>query len=226
VIDFIPKNREQKNAFALKNPRLTVKLFEKDDNEPKTISFGADNQERKAVYADIGILDEVVLLDNKLFSKLDITDISLLYKYLLVINEDLTARIQIKTSDKEYLVSKTEDKWTLEKPEKKKLETIKVKEVLWSLGDVKLTDIVDESGKPDLSAFGLQNPAIKVNLLDDKGNNLESLFIGTKVKDTDALFAMTDKSKTIFSIEPKLRDEIINSIKALLINPPQSDTKK
>jgi len=38
------------------------------------------------------------------------------------------------------------------------------------------------------------------------------------------LFAITDKSKTIYSIEPKLRDEIISSIKALLINPPQSDT--
>ena len=106
------------------------------------------------------------------------------------------------------------------------MEKVKANEVLWSLGDVKFTDIADESGKPDLSAFGLQNPAIKVNLLDDKGNNLESLFIGTKVKGADVLFAMTDKSKTIYSIEPKLRDEIINSIKALLINPPQNDTKE
>jgi len=224
VIDFIPKDREQKNAFALKNPRLTVKLYEKDNTEPKTISFGADNQPTESVYADIGILDEVVLLDRELFSKLDITDMSLQHKYLLSISEDKTARIQIKTSDNEYLASKTEDKWTLEKPEKKKLKAIKVKEVLWSLGDVKFTDIVDESEKPDLSAFGLQNPAIKVNLRDDKGKNLESLFISTKVKDADVLFAITDKSKTIYSIEPKLRDEIISSIKALLINPPQSDT--
>ena len=224
MIDFIPKDREQKNAFALKNPRLTVKLYEKDNTEPKTISFGADNQPTESVYADIGILDEVVLLDRELFSKLDITDMSLQHKYLLSISEDKTARIQIKTSDNEYLASKTEDKWTLEKPEKKKLKAIKVKEVLWSLGDVKFTDIVDESEKPDLSAFGLQNPAIKVNLRDDKGKNLESLFISTKVKDADVLFAITDKSKTIYSIEPKLRDEIISSIKALLINPPQSDT--
>tara|TARA_B100000315_G_scaffold59856_2_gene54295 strand:- start:5073 stop:6872 length:1800 start_codon:yes stop_codon:yes gene_type:complete len=226
VIDFISKNKEKKNAFALKNPRLTVKLFEKDSAKPNTISFGADNQERKAVYADTGSLDEVVLIDNELFSKLDITEISLQYKYLLLINEDETARIHIKTSDKEYLIYRTEDKWTIEKPEKKKLETIKVKEVLWNLGDVKLTDIVEKSGKPDLSAFGLQNPAIKVNLQDDKGNDLESLFIGTKVKEANVLFAMTDKSNTIYSIEPKLRDEMMNSIKALLINPPRSDTKE
>ncbi len=226
VIDFIPKNKDQEDAFALKNPRLTVKLFEKDDSEPKTISFGADNQPRDAVYADTGSPDEVVLIDNEFFSKFNITDISLQYKHLLVLDENKIARIRIKTSDKEYLVSKTEDKWTLDKPEKKKLETMKVKEILWSLGDVKFIDIADESGKPDLSAFGLQKPAMKVNLMDNKGNNLESLFISTKIKDADLLFAMTDKSKTIYSIEPKLRDGIINSIKALLINPPQSDTKE
>jgi hypothetical protein len=72
----------------------------------------------------------------------------------------------------------------------------------------------------------LQNPNIKVNLLDDKGNNLESLIIGTKIKNTEVLFAMTDKSKTIYSIEPKLHDEIINSVKSLLIDKPQSETKK
>ncbi len=226
VIDFIPKKMEKKNAFALKNPRLTVKFFEKDKTEPKTISFGSHNQMKKAVYADTGSPDEVVLLDSEFFKKLDITEISLRHKYLLAINEDKTARIQIKTLDEEYLVSKAEDKWTLHKPEKKKLETVKVKEVLWSLGDVKLSDLIDESGKPDLSAFGLQNPAMKVNLLDDKENNLESLFIGTKVKDADVLFAMTDKSKAIYSIESKQSDEILKRIKALLINPPQSDKKK
>tara|TARA_B100000959_G_C14967169_1_gene618252 strand:+ start:165 stop:1964 length:1800 start_codon:yes stop_codon:yes gene_type:complete len=226
IIDFIPKNRDQVNDFALKNPRLTVKLFEKDDSEPKIIAFGALNQERKAVYADIGIPDEVVMLNKELFSKLDITEISLQHKYLLVINEEKTARIQIKISDKEYLLSKMEDKWTIEKPEKKKLETIKVKEILWSLGDVKFTDIVNKNGKPDLSSLGLQNPNIKVNLLDDKGNKLESLIIGTKVKNAEVFFAMTDKSKTIYSIEPKLHDEIINSVKSLLIDKPQSDTKK
>lgn len=227
VIDFIPKNKDQEDAFALKNPRLTVKLFEKDDSEPtKTISFGADNQPGDAVYADIGGPGEVVLIDREFFRKFNITDISLQYKHLLDLDEDKIARIRIKTEDREYLLSKIKDEWTLDKPEKKKLETIKAREILWSLGDIKFTDIADESGKPDLSAFGLQQPAIKVDLLDSKGNNLESIFISTKIKDVDFLFAMTDKSKTIYSIEPKLYDEIISSIKALLINPPQSDTKQ
>ena len=218
VIDFIPRNKDEKNAFDLKNPRLIVKLFEKDNSEAKTISFGADNQPKGAVYADTGSPDEVVLLDNEFFSKLNITDIFLQYKHLLVLDEDKIAHIQIKTENKEYFLSNIKDEWTLDKPEKKKLKTIKAKEILWSLGNIKFTDIVAESSEPDLSAFGLQKPAIKVNLLDNKGNNLESIFISRKIEDIDLLFAMTDKSKTIYSIEQRLNDDLLNNIKKLMDN--------
>ncbi len=215
VKDFIPNKEKQKDIFALKNPRLTVKLFVKNDNKPETISFGADNQPGKTVYANTGSLDEVLLIDHDLFSKLNITEISLQHKYLLALEEDKIAHIQIKTKGKEYFLSNTNNEWALDKPEKKKLEPITVKEIIWSLGNIKFTDILDEGEKKDLTAFGLQNPALKVNLLDDKKNIIESLLLSAKTKDADSLFGMTEKSKTIYSIESRLKDELLDNIKIL-----------
>lgn len=219
VIDFIPEytnNKKQKDVFALKNPRLTVKVFEKNVSEPKFISFGSDNQQGEAVYANTGSPDEFVLLEKEIFNKLNITEITLRNKYLLLIEEDKIARVQIEAEGKEYLLTYSKNNWALKKPEKKNLDVLKAKEILWSLGDIKFTDIVNENGKADLAAFGLEKPVIKVSLLDEKESNLESVFIGTKIKNKDLLYAMTDKSKTIYSIDLKFKDELINNLNNLL----------
>jgi hypothetical protein len=133
----------------------------------------------------------------------------------LALEEDKIAHIQIKTEGKEYFLSNTNNEWALDKPEKKKLEPIIVKEIIWSLGNIKFTDILDEGEKKDLTAFGLQNPALKVNLLDDKKNIIESLLLSAKTKDADSLFGMTEKTKTIYSIESRLKDELLDNIKIL-----------
>lgn len=222
IIDFIPEHpndKKQKDTFALKNPRLTVKVFEKDVSEPKFISFGSDNQPREAVYANTGNQDEFVLVAKEFFNKLNITDITLRNKYLLILEEDKIACVQIETEGKEYLITNSKDGWALNKPENKKLDNLKAKEILWSLGDIKFIDIINETGEGDLAAFGLEKPAIKVSLLDEKEINLESIFIGAEIKDKDLLYAMTDKSKTIYSIDLKFKDELINNLNNLLTPP-------
>lgn len=215
VLEFVPIKEEKKNTFALDKPRLTVKVFEKDDKEPMFISFGNENQPKEAVYATIGSSGEVLLLKKKLFNMLSVTETYLRNKHLLVVNDEEITGIQISIEGKQYLMTKTDNRWLLNKPEEKKLNTLDVKEVFWSLGEMKFHDIIDDSGQKSLAEFGLENPSIKVNLKDEKESNLETLFIGSKVKDEDFLYAMNDKSRIIYSIALSYKEELINSLTKL-----------
>lgn len=215
VKEFIPIKMGQKETFALDNPRLTVKVIEKDAGGPKFVSFGSDNQHKDAVYATTGSKDEVLLVEKELLSKLSITEISIRYKYLLDVDEERIAGIQILTGEKEYELTRRKDKWSLNKPEKKKLDTLNAKNILWDLGSIKFKSIIDESEQPDLTLFGLDKPFIKVNLLDEKGKNLESLFISSKTKNDELLYATTAKSNTVFSIEKKFRDDLLKDLEKL-----------
>lgn len=216
VKEFIPIKIGQKETFALDNPRLTVKVIEKDAGAPaKFISFGSDNQQKDAVYVTTGSKDEVMLVEKEFLSKLSITEISIRYKNLLDIDQERIAGVQIQTEEKEYELTKRKDKWFLNKPEKKKLDTLDAKNILWDLGSIKFKSIIDESEQPDLTLFGLEKPSIKVNLLDEKGQNLESLFISSKTINDELLYATTAKSNSVFSIEKKLRDDLLKDLEKL-----------
>ncbi len=80
---------------------------------------------------------------------------------------------------------------------------------------LKYKEIIDESGNSDLGLYGLENPLIIVSILDDKQNNLDTLFIGSKEKNNNKLFAKTSKTKTIYSVEQKAQDDLLNNIQKL-----------
>ena len=223
---FIAEEADDLTSYGLKDPHTKITFLIGKDKAPHILALGKENAENEGIYAKTVSKNKVFLLKKEFLKGFPYLVNDIRDKSIIRFNEDKIARIKIKAEGKEYLISKTKDEWTLDKPEKKKLETITAKEILWGLGDIKFTNIIDESGEVDLAAFGLQKPAIKVNLLDDKENNLESLFIGTKIKDEDLLFAMTGKSKTIYSIKQRLNDELLSSIKSLVSIEPQSDTKE
>jgi len=214
VVEFISKEG-QNETFALDNPRLTVKVFEKDISNPKFISFGSDNPNGDTVYVNTGASDEVFLVGKEFLAKLSLSELSLRYKNLLEIKEEQVAGIQIKAEGDEYILTKNKDEWSLEKPKKKKLDVLDAKRILWDLGSIKFKEIIDESGNPNLGLYGLEKPLIKVSLLDDKQNNLDTLFIGSKEKNNNKLYARTSKTKTIYSVELKVKDDLLNNIQKL-----------
>lgn len=206
--EFVAEEAGRLAAYGLDKPRVRLSVWEKDAKEPKTLLL-APAREKDRAYAttvgsgagfsgvaavDPGVLDTLAravtdLRDHSLAEAFDTKDV---------------ARVTIERPGQTLALERTgtgEEDWALAAPKKGKARGGRVAELLWTLRNLKWTELVAEQGW-DPARYGLDTGATTVTLLGKDGKAIIALAVGkqeggrtyVRIPGRPALYAIESKS--------------------------------
>ncbi len=163
-------------SFGLLPPRATLILNRAGGND--TLFIGDDSQVGSFVYARKAGSPEVFLTTTSLWSNINKTLFDLRDKNLLVFEQSLTDRLEIKNAQGLFTLSREGEVWQLLSPRECRADSRKVTELLNALQYQKAARFVEEDPR-DLESYGLKRPALEVRVGSPASNGLLTLSIGS-----------------------------------------------
>lgn len=192
--------------FGLDAPRNTLTIF-KSDGSKETLRLGNPDRGKKYYFvarsADLTVFKLGAETVAKIFrSQLDFTD-----KKLLKFEPEQVTRIEIKTPEKTFELSKIDNQWVLVKPEK--IDDIKPfvgKDILWTLNNLEYEAKMDSKEVTDET--GLEKPRLTITLNDQKNQPLGQIKIGQPVKNHPLLYSSLPGDPALYHIKDRTLGEI------------------
>ena len=199
--------------FGKDTDDIVVKLGKRTEKSTVASTGQADSLPQKLVYCMTEGRDEVFLVEDSVIEKLDkkpfdLRDTSIVDFDVTKVNKIV---IDLKTG-KDIELTKTDGKWSLQKPEFANADFSKVDNFLYNLKDLKAAEFLDDKDvSPSVS--GLDSPEITVQLtLEDKEGLTEIKFgypvtggmryyCQTSLMDAPVLVSDMDKAKVPTSVD-------------------------
>src|SRR5262245_2814441 len=201
--DNVAQNVQDLAQFGLKDP--AVKLVAKTkDGKPLEILFGSENPKKTYNYATVPGGSDVFLTGSnwaKAFTK-NISDLR--NKKVLEFETDDIDNVKISEGTKELEAQKSGDDWQLKKPIDAKADTSEISTFTSSIRFARVNSFPEPP--VDAKTAGLDPPAIKITLHDNKAKADRSLLIG-KTSSTDRYYARDASRDTIFIIDKEIADK-------------------
>jgi hypothetical protein len=115
--------------------------------------------------------------------------------------------IELTSKTKKIVIIKKNNEWILIKPVKKKASTKSVNEYLSMLSAIEIIMPVDDN-PGDNSAFGLENPSIKITLQQKNIKTSLGIMVGDYNPNMTCAYAKTNTSPEIFLIGSLFKNDI------------------
>jgi hypothetical protein len=152
-LDFGFKKPEKTIIFKGGKPDQVVHIGDLAMSEDKESPF-------KLRYVKVKGRNPVFVTPSRNFNSLKVTRKELEDKTLLSLKANDISDIEIEIKDRTWnIVRDKKDKWRLESPEDRELDTWPVNNLIWAFTDLKWTEIASENPS-DLSEYHLDNPDI------------------------------------------------------------------
>jgi len=187
----------------LKDPAVKVAAKTKD-GKTLEILFGAENPKKTYNYAKLPSSNDVFLSASnwaKSFTK-NVSDLR--NKKVLEFETDDIDNIKIVEGTKELEAQKSGDDWQLKKPTDTKADSNEISTFTSSIRFARVNSFPDPP--VDAKTAGLDAPAIKIILHDNKAKADRTLLIG-KTSSTDRYYARDASRDTIFIIDKEIAEK-------------------
>lgn len=203
--------------FGLDKPKRSVALGLADGTQ-KTLEIGSSPTEKK-YHAREAANRRVVLIPGALVDDLAKGMAEYRQKRVLDVPSYDVDQIEVETGGKKYVYSRTTEKdaegaetpkWKRTAPDHKELETSKVQDALFKVGNVEAKEFVD-APKP-AAAYGLDAPAFKLSVRAGAGKPMQWAELAKK--DADA-YARRDGDAAVLKVDSAKMDELVQAFKAL-----------
>ena len=201
--DTVAQNAQDLTPFGLKDPAVKVSAKTKDGKSFE-ILFGSENPRKTFTYAKFGNNNDVFLTASnweKTFTK---TVADLRNKKVLELEPDDIDDVKVMDGSKELEAQKSGDNWQLKKPIDTKADNGEISTFLSSVRFARATSFPDLP--VDAKTSGLDMPAVKITLHDNKAKTDRVLLIG-KTRDTDKYYARDASRETIFIIDKDIPEK-------------------
>jgi Domain of unknown function (DUF4340) len=198
--DTVAQNVQDLAQFGLKDPAVKVAAKTKD-GKTLEILFGAENPKKTYNYAKLPTGNDVFLSASnwaRSFTK-NVSDLR--NKKVLEFETDDIDNIKIVEGTKELEAQKSGDDWQLKKPIDTKADSNEISTFTGSIRFARVNSFPDPP--VDAKTAGLDAPAIKITLHDNKAKADRTLLIG-KTSSTDRYYARDASRDTIFIIDKEI----------------------
>src|SRR5215470_9079897 len=201
--DTVDPNAQDLTPFGLKDPVVRVSAKTKD-GKTLDILFGADNPKKTFTYAKFGNGNDVFLTSSnweKTFTK---TVADLRNKKVLEFEPDDIDNVKVMEGSKELEAQKSGDSWELKKPIDAKADSGEISTFVSSVRFARAASFPEPP--VDTKTAGLDMPAIKITLHDNKAKADRIMLIG-KSPEKDKYYARDASREAIFIVDKEIPDK-------------------
>src|SRR5262245_1713941 len=201
--DTVAQNAQDLASFGLKDP--AVKLSAKTKNGKKLeVLFGSENPKKSYNYAKLADNGDVFLTGSNWSKTFTKTVADVRNKKILEFEADDINDLKIEESAKQLEVQKSGDDWQLKKPIETKADSGELSSFISSIRFARATTFPDPP--VDAKTAGLDSPALKITLHDNKAKADRVLLIG-KSSEKDRYYARDASRDAIFVIDKEVPDK-------------------
>jgi len=211
--DFIEQPLLELKTFGLAPPQLTVSLTLDGDETRKQILIGGEKsteQGAKQRYVKRGTEETLFLVPDSAVRDLNKTASDFRDKTVARFAPDQVARIEVARQDgKGFVLTRGADQqWNIDKTQEGTLRKTQLEQFVADIREIQGFEVVAE--KPnDLTAYGLNPPALTISVFDATGAKLASILAGQKTEEEDRkAFVMAAGEPTVFSLRDYVFDRL------------------
>lgn len=210
VKKFLDENPESLETYGLNASSQQVTL--KTGAKSMTLLVG-NKLEDQGFYGKVADAKNVVLFGNQLVTDLTKRPVDFISKTLLEFQEKDVSKIQLRTLEKEILLSRSEDntsQWRIEKPVQSAADSATVNSLLFDLKSARVADFLTISNK-NPRIYGLDDPkqVLTVHHGDEKPWSLD---LGNQSTAEENFFASRTGDATVFTLAKETVDKLFRSL--------------
>jgi len=201
--DTVAQNVQDLAQFGLKDPAVKV-VAKTKDGKTLEILFGAENPKKTFNYTKLPTGNDVFLSASnwaRTFTK-NVSDLR--NKKVLEFEVDDIDNVKIVEGTKELEAQKSGDEWQLKKPVDTKADSSEISSFTSAIRFARVNTFPDPP--VDAKTAGLDAPALKITLHDNKAKADRTLLIG-KTSSTDRYYARDASRETIFIIDKEITEK-------------------
>jgi hypothetical protein len=199
--EFAAEDSGRIREFGLDRPSLTVRVWEKEAKEPKTLLLGPAKQKDLA-YAAVAGGGPIALVEGRVLDELDRSPQDLRDRAVLGRFEPReVTRVQIERGGQTLVLERSGDEdWQLVTPRRGKAQGPRVGDLVWGLRNLKWRELVAEQGW-DPARYGLEPPETTITLAGKDGKALAALAVGKREKDD--VYVRVPGQPQLYGVESK-----------------------
>ncbi|MBI3780443.1 MAG: DUF4340 domain-containing protein [candidate division NC10 bacterium] len=203
VREFLASGTDAKRRYGLDHPDLTIAVKEGDASKRLLLKKAPEPNVGLYAMADPG--EGIVTTESRLLTDLSKSPLDLRNRSLLRFETTDVKGVQLRRAGQSLTLTKEKDVWKVTAPIQADAQAGKVYESLYSLKELRYTDLVTEKAT-DLGRYGLKTPQAEVELNMNDGSRLPVLRIGTSEK--ERLYAKLSTDPAVYAIDPKFLDRL------------------
>jgi hypothetical protein len=210
--DIIDEPKKDGDPYGLDKPMEKIRLAGKKRDQTLLIGKTKTDKDKPATpnsdrYARLQGQNTVYLIGSQIVANVKTDPEALQDKSLLHFKPEDIEKIQLDLDGKKWKVSRSEDKqWSLEEPEKKKVQPWPITGILWDLKTVQWTRVT-KPAPTDLATVQLDKPRLVASLWKKGEKEPMVLKAGWKDKQPKKKEADSESAKTPAGSGPEKRTE-------------------
>jgi hypothetical protein len=201
--DTVAQNAQDLGPYGLKEPPVKVSAKTKDGKTIE-IQFGADNPRKTFTYAKLPNTNDVFLTASNWAKTFTKTVSDLRNKKVLEFEPDDIDNVKVMEGTKELEVQKSGENWQLKKPVDTKADNGDISTFISSIRFARAAGFPDPP--VDAKTAGLDPPAIKIALHDNKAKTDRVLLIG-KTSQADKYYARDASREAMFIVDKEIPEK-------------------
>lgn len=196
------------SAYGLDKPSAEIEIFENE--KPVRVLFGNEKEEG-VYYMKLDSGDSVYSVSEFVLRQVpeNVNDIRV--RKLVNAEIEKVRKIEITRGESTILILKEGDNWELADDKDKKVDALKVKELLGHINDLEAERFVDDNPS-DQAPHGLDKPEIVVTITE--GDKITSLLFGKK--EEKEVYVKLTESRSVYSISGEIISQIPSSNEELI----------
>jgi hypothetical protein len=208
VKEFVNDSPQDLSPYGLNEPGITVNLWEKDKENPKT--FWVGKEEESGAYARTSGASSVYRIEPNIVKVLTKTPADFRDKTLVSFNREEVEKMALKYPDKSFTLEKSGKEWKLIEPEKAKVKDWRLGNLLTDLQLLKFKETVSTDKKSD-SEYGFDKPEAEITIWKKGGEEIATLILGKK-NDKGLVYARTKSGDAVYMIDPRFLEDLPKQI--------------
>lgn len=204
IVAFLDQHPADLKQVGLSPPRGEIRLTLEGGAEASLLLGSV--KERGGLYArrdgEEGVLELKADFEKKVPKKVE----ELRDRTLLTLDREAVRQIELTSPKGRTFLKKVNGSWKIERPEQASADQQAVEDLLWDLGDARITEFVDDHAK-SLKPYGLDTPAVTIRLSDQEGNALTGLALNRATKKEGA-YARVDDTQAVYLVKAEVYDRL------------------
>ncbi len=204
TLEELPKNPAD---FGLDKPELVVRFRVRGDSQWRRLEFGGKNPTGAWAYVRVDEKPQVVLVAESLRGDLNKAALDLRDTSVMDVDPAKVTRLVVHRGAQEPLELRRGAQWEIVRPVKARADEWRASGLVRRVADLKAKEFAPEPAA-DLKAYGLDKPAVRLELWEKDGVAPKVLALATAKGQPNTLYARHEGSMTVVVLDPAILNDI------------------